>query len=525
MNELSKPELSQRTRFILFIALFVTTYSTMSAAEERPITQQDALRTAALNNPDLRAALLEVLRSEQGVLVEEDRYSPVLKFDAGVTHATSPSLSSAGGVITSESDVIALGQQIAKTFPWGTSFSVRLEQTRSSRSAQLFTGSADEITLGPGYNVLGRLAVAQPLLRGMGSDVGEAQLRAARINRTIAQRARDGAASHLLGDVLRAYWELWYAGEAVRIESAARSLATVQLGDARARIVAGADAAVAVLTFESRAAELDESQLRAQLERQRRSMDLARLLGQPGSGSGDWVAPTGGVPETPPPESDETIVRLALQESAQLRELRARVGLAGEQLKTAGEADRQRLDIEAYVQADGLGNNDVPAALEQFGTLGAVSAHVGLEWEIPVASSRYQGEVARAGYARAIATQQLRAARDRIETETRQTLLQEHAARKRVELAQRTLELRTAQLAATRARFTLGNAIAIEVLEAEDSVRRARLRLVRARIDVVLAEVTRASLTGELLLRHRALLRRAHAQSVHGALLPVRPLF
>jgi outer membrane protein TolC len=491
-------------RAIVAALVLVTSSVNANAAERgKPISESQAVAMALARNPDLRAALLALRQAEQTVLAEEDRYAPVLSLDAGVTHSETPSLSSRGGITTSSTENIVLGQQISKTFPWGTGLSFRLEENRTSRTAQIFTGSEDRVTLGPGYSMMGRLALVQPLLRGFGSDVGEAELRAAYINRSAAERSRDRAASELLRGVLVGYWELWYAGEAAGIERTARALAQKQLDDARARLGGGAIAPVELISFEGRVAELDESVHLSEIERERRAMELSRLLGRAGAGGWSLVASASSLPEPGPPPSEQAMVKQALRESPELGELAARAELARDRVKSAGGADQARLDLEGYLQADGLGNREVTPALEQFGKLGALSAHVGLIFEVPLGSDRRAAQVAAAEAGADVALEELRSARDRIESEVRLASLQERSARTRLGLAERTERLMQQQLDATRERFAMGNAIPVEVLEAEEDLRRARLRLTRTRVDVVLAELTRAHLTGELLYRYR----------------------
>ncbi|HZO14860.1 MAG TPA: TolC family protein, partial [Polyangiaceae bacterium] len=406
-------------RLLIAVALVLTSVPVGAAERVQPINDRRVVALALARNPDLRAALLALRQAEQDVVAEEERYAPVLTLDAGATHTTTPSLDREGGVTTSSSDSIVLGQQIGKTFPWGTGLSFRLEESRFSRTAQVFTGSEERVTLGPGYLMTGRLALVQPFLRGAGTDVGEAELRAARINRTAVEQARDRAASDLLRGALTAYWELWYAGQAAGIERAARALANKQLEDARARLGGGAIAPVELLTFEGRVAELDEAVLVSEIAREQRALELARLLGNPAGGSHRWVASSESVPEPPPPPTERAAVQQALRESPELRELRAREDLARDRVKSAGAADRARLDLEAYVQADGLGNREVPPALEQFAKLGALSGHVGLIFEVPLGSDRREAQVASAELGAEIAGEQLRSARDRVESDVR----------------------------------------------------------------------------------------------------------
>jgi len=81
-------------------------------------------------------------------------------------------------------------------------------------------------------------------------------------------------------------------------------------------------------------------------------------------------------------------------------------------------------------------------------------------------------------------------------------IAQRRAARQRLELATQTEKVAKAQAEAERARFLAGSTIAITVQQAEDSYRQAQLRVQRARVDLVLADLSLAELRGQLLTRY-----------------------
>jgi outer membrane protein TolC len=66
----------------------------------------------------------------------------------------------------------------------------------------------------------------------------------------------------------------------------------------------------------------------------------------------------------------------------------------------------------------------------------------------------------------------------------------------------------TEQAEAERQRLSAGASIAIVVQQAEDSLRQAKLRLERARVDWTQAEIDLAHLSGRLLARYREALER-----------------
>jgi outer membrane protein TolC len=196
-----------------------------------------------------------------------------------------------------------------------------------------------------------------------------------------------------------------------------------------------------------------------------------------------------------------------------MRELEGQLRLAREQLRTSGDSYRARLDLEGYVQVAGLGQQEVPPALEQMVKGQATSAHLGLVYELPLDDARRSSERSRDVLAVRVAEQKLQAARQRIQAEVETLLEQEQAARIRLELAEKTAAIAAKQVAAATERFELGVAISVEVQQAEDELRRAQLRAVRAQVDVVEAGVQREHATGQLLAQVGDLLRRSPTEA------------
>ena len=133
--------------------------------------------------------------------------------DAGYTRTRTPVL---GSNATSGNDSYAVGGQISRTYPSGTTATIRAEGERFS-SSRASSSAAFTNQLGKGYQASLRATVNQPLLQGYGATVNEAGWRAAKINEERARKAYLRTTSEALHDVLGAYWELWYAGRAIEI--------------------------------------------------------------------------------------------------------------------------------------------------------------------------------------------------------------------------------------------------------------------------------------------------------------------
>jgi outer membrane protein len=498
-----------RLRFLLAFSGTLAATAPVFAREPRGLTEADAVGAAVQQNPTLRVALLRAQQARYGLRAEEALYTPIFDANAGYTHLRTPSLYQSGTRITG-SDVIDLGAGITKPFAYGTVLSANVSGQRSSRASleqQALLGAS-----GPGYSLVGRLSATQPLLRGAGTDVGLASLRQARLSLTANQLAAQQAASSLLSQVVSAYWELWYSVEAVRINQASRELARVQQEQASQQVASGALAPASALPYATQVAQLDEAVLAAETDVRQRELSLSQLLGNAGRVGDRLRAADVPAPATADEPSENGAVSDALRVSYTRRQLQTQLAILKDQLKVAGDPLRPRLDLDAYVQAQGLGNRQVPPAFEQFGRMEAVSAHVGLTFEMPLTDTRRNAQIESARFAAHVAEQQLRENELEIRGSVASAIASRRAAREKLQLATETERVAKAQAEAERARFLAGSSIAITVQQAEDSYRQAQLRVQRARVDLVLADLDLLTLRGQLLTRYADAIQRLPAE-------------
>jgi outer membrane protein len=481
------------------------------AQQPRSLTERDVVTTAVMNNPTLHVALLRAQQSRYDLSAEQALYTPVFDASAGYTRSRTPSLvgpsydmagmlSVPAGTRVGGSEVIDVGAGITKPFAYGTVLSATLAGQRSSRSS--FEEQALFGANGPGYALVGRLSATQPLLRGAGADLGLASLRQAKLNLSASQLAAQASASALLSQVVSAYWELWYSAEAVHINEKSRELARVQQDQARQQVESGALAPASALPYATQLAVLEEAVLAARTDVRQRELSLSQLLGRTAGAEESLSASDGPVA----PEADEpalaSAVNDALRNSYARRQLQTQLASLKDQLRLAGDPLRPRLDVDAYVQAQGLGNQRVPPAFQQFGQMDAVSAHVGLTFEMPLSDTRRSSQIQSAQLAAHVAEKQLQENELQVQSSVASAIAQRRAAREKLALAGQTEKIARQQAEAERARFLAGGSIAITVQQAEDSYRQAQLRVQRARVDLVLADLALAELGGHLLQRY-----------------------
>jgi outer membrane protein TolC len=503
----------------LFAAIAALSMAPMARADETAetapptdaavISENSVVKLVMKQNPTLAAAIGELRRAELLEQGEGRRFPFFFLGDAKAMRNGAPALGP-NLVTFPESTNIIAGAELRRRLVWGTDLSLRVEATRQE-SFTLFTfatpstgmggmmGAGTPIQtlfhLGPGYGGSVRLGLTQPLLRGFGRDIVEAELNAARANRETARSARDRTSSQALREALTAYWELYYASRAVEIQRRNLALARQQRDEAVARIRTGSIAPVEKLTFDSRIATLEEEIASAEAEEKIRSGALARAVGDPmlAFRRADDKEPV----RHPEPHADTR--KRALEASFEIAEQKSALKLAEVQARSAADSLRPRLDVDGYVQAYGLGLGEVTPALTQIGTLRAVTAQVALTFEAPLDDTRHRTERERAELAITVARQKLDAVLQKTVAEVDEAEQRDASARRRIALTESTLTIAREQVEAELARFRTGSGTALQVREAEEQVRTAELRAARGRVDLAVAHVTLAHLTGSLL--------------------------
>lgn len=468
-----------------------------TAALAQPLTEQAAVDATLRGNATLRAAMTDAKQSAENVRAESARYRPRLLLDGTGTTQQTPNLNTSGGTTTQSSQSLVFGAELAQTFSFGTTLDLRVENRITRSSGPLFGGSTDLFTLGPGYGLSARLSVTQPLLRGFGDEVGLAALRTELLNRKESERARDGTASESLSATLQAYWELWYAQRALGIQQEAREFAKQQVDEARRKVSAGSAADFDVLTWETRLAELEQNVLSAQVNVTQRTVELRRAVGEGGSLAALDVSAS-----TPPalrPVDGEAVLQQAQQASYSIARLQLSLERAETTLRSAADATRPRLDAQAWVQTQGLGNQSYEGTFQQLGAFSNVSGNVGLTFELPLSGEQHEAQLGAARLAVTAARERLEAARQQALADTQVELSTLSQAVQNITLAETSAEVSERSAEAQRRRLKNGAATSLEVREAEDALRRARLSVERERINAVKAQVRLAHLTGNLL--------------------------
>jgi len=493
----------------LWLVLWLVAWPTGSALAQA-IDEEAALRLALQHNATLQAATLQWRAEGHAVEAEAHRYGFELRTRAAAGRSESPTALDRR-IQIDESKTLDLEVALDRRLSLGTvlSLSVSGNVVRDGAGSGL---EEEGLSLGPTYALQTQLTLTQPLLRGAGRDVGEAELRRARLTQAGAGHARDRVALELMGSVLIGYWELWYAARALEIQRESHALLSQQYAQARSMVTNGALAEADALPFATRAVALEDAVVSAEAERQRRSVELAAAIGLDAQQHAELTVD--GDPVAPPavPLEAREALRAAYDQSDELEELRTTVELAREEAKIAGEPLRPRLDLEAAIGFRGLGDRDLAPPFEQLGRLAAVSGQLAAVFELPLDSTQRRGQVAAARLTADAAQARWQARVRQIAAAVRGALSRIESSERRVEVGRRAVSVATQLATAQQGRFLTGLGTALQVLEAQEELRSAQLRLLRAEADGGTASLMLAQLTGEPLRGH-APVRRALAAS------------
>jgi outer membrane protein TolC len=461
------------------------------------INEAWVLTTLKEKNPSLRAAAVELEQASEAKRLEEGKFPYTFQADGNYTRSNTP-VWNGQSTQTSQGDTLVLGSQISRDFPTGTTATLRAAgQYSTSQYSTTTLESSSLSTTGyvAPYQTTLRLTLTQPLLSGYGTLVNQASLRAARISEQKQRKTLDRESSELLRDALLGYWEFWYNGKAVDIQVAALELAKMQQHEADLRVEHGQLAAADALKFRTQVATLTESLINAEATLSTSALELGRLVGittqAPVWKHGDEEPFLGELP------GNATILEKLRTQSPALAEQTEALRLAREKRQTAGDEYRAQLNAQTWVEAAGASGQLSPA-LRQSGTMGAVGVYAGLTFITTLDEKRLRASRAQAAQAVALAEANLAVTSQQLETTALQTRQKAEQARAILQAATQTQEVATEQAENERQRFTLGASTPLDVQVAEDTLRQARLRVVRAKVDEIKARISLNHAIGEL---------------------------
>lgn len=467
---------------ILVLSLVVVAADATAQDDATRLRPQDALAAALDANPTVRAALLNIVAARAGTRAAEDARTPVLRASLNGTYRESFS-GTAQGVVRNSNQSISGGLGLDWTSDVGTTVSVDFSSAASWRRVNLTAGTASSVSIGPNYDASLMATIRQPIIRGAGRDSVLAAEREAEAAERRAIAAADTSVSGVVRDVLNAYWELWYAEEALRVQLEAEALAQRQLDEASGRVELGTLAPVDRLRFASELASLRESRRNAELTRTSSQVQLAALL----AAEPDSIA-TSAEPPAPQATGDlRSLLARAEAQSPELAALDAAVEEARQRSNSTQNASQARLDFVASAGLLTLFADDMLPGLQLPDNRPAFVATGGLELELPLGSSAADARRDQAQAQLDAAMNDREAGVLTVRANVRSAYETALATTERLPLIQESAAIADELASAERERLAIGTTTTVALVEAQQSAREAALRRLRVLVDTATA--------------------------------------
>jgi outer membrane protein TolC len=474
-------------KYFQVIAFLAVTQSAWGFAQT-PLTPEEAVRTALKNSPQAKVVELNIERADLLIEQEENRYIPVWTTDGGIRYGRSVSLSPSGTRFV-ESNSIVLATGLAHTLPVGTQLRVEFEVGRTYRD------SVELGDLGAAYDTALTFGVTQPLLRGFGKDVGQAQLKLAKTARKSVDAEQNALVSGIILDAVNAYWSLWSAQRGLEIQQAALEIAKKQLEEGEIRLEAGALAPAQIVPLRIQVARSEEAVVAARATIRQRSVALADTLGIPPS---ETILTSNQPPSwTPAPTMDEAYQK-AVENSPTMARLKTSVESTRIQVHLATNAALPRLDAIANLNLGGLGTTPGDS-FSSIATADGIVVYGGLRLELPIINRARKIDVERSEAQSLIAETELTIAERNLRTQIANLLVDLETAQERLALSKQTAALTRENVDAQTARFEAGKGTMLEVVDALESVREAEFNVVQIEVTIAQQRLKIDEITGRLL--------------------------
>lgn len=454
-------------------------------AEEVSLTLREAVSAALGRNLGLEQERKAGKISEADITAKEGVFDPLLRLEAGEQFSKSPSPSLITGA---EQRVITADAGIGGKITTGTIYELKWTNER-------FRGSSSFLLLNPYYRSELTLSIAQPLLKGFGSEVQESDLNVARNTFEISKLRIDEQSILVISETMRAYWDLISARDDQEVAELSLRLARNILEEVRARIEAGVLAPVEIYNAEAEVSLREEGLLGAK-KLVSDAEDRLRTVMNAQDWSGSIVPaerPSGpaGIPAL------DVSLEAAMEFRQDLRQ--ARVDKKSKDIVLRFSENQLLPDLSIVAQAglNGL-NGSYGDTIDKMGSGSYYSWQLGLAFSIPLGNRTAKGNMLKARYDRERADTALLDIELKVKNEVRESWRSLRLASERIEATRKTRIAAEKRMEAEEGRFKVGMATLNDVLRFQEEYARALSSERRASADYAKAVVSLERAKGTL---------------------------
>jgi outer membrane protein TolC len=474
------------------------------------LTLRQALERAAAGNVDLRRQNVALRAAAANTLAAEGLFDVLIAGDASLTHNVVPPLR-LNDPTAGSTTIPLIDLSVSRMLETGGKLTLAAQGRRlSSTSYFTCTGAAPMGTVPPVecdiYQPNLSLTFTQPLLRGFGREVTEANLRKARISQDLALLNRQAHAANDVRDTILAYWELAYQAQDLEIRRSAEALAREQLRTTEAQVKVGRMGALEAAAVNRAIAQAQGEVATSEQQLMARSLDLERLFGAPVPRAFTGLRASDAPAATAHEVNVDAETDHALAASPALKSLRQGLALSELDVSVALASMRPQLDFTGSIGEVGR-NLDFAESVRQLGRTSDTVWSAGLTFSLPVQNRAARGardQAQAAGESARIDAQDLELA---IRDSVARFAAVIRSAGARIEFARAAVTYAEQNLEAEKARFDVGRSTNNDVLLRQQELKQAQINVARAVVDLLEADVQLAALTGDVLEAYGVILR------------------
>lgn len=457
------------------------------AGPARTTSLPELLQIAIQQSPSLATAKLDIEIAEAQIEQTWIRNSWTVGGQANGSWTESGVVS---GVTSGSSRRFDIGAEIAKPLSTGGRIGVRAGTAYTKNQSMLFDSKfwSDSVSV----------TFSQPLLRGRGRDIFDANERRAHLSRDASILARRQAALDTVQTIVSAYWDLVLAQRQVAITEASLALARERLRITQIGAAGGKIANAEIPAVEQIIATREEEVLGGELAVVDRSITLRRSVNMQIAAGDLALRVDGELEATDRGWTLGPLLEKAYAASPQLAQLEKQAANATIEIEVTENGVLPQLDFDFSFGPTGVDETAGGAAknLVKFGNLQATGS-------LTFSQTLDRHDVRGRSKEIRLNREKLKVTAIDIRSQIAQALARAVAqieiAKRRVALSQRALDLATENIRIETDRFNLGKSTNFDVLNRVEEQRQAELRKAQALVDWHKAETVVWALTGELL--------------------------
>jgi outer membrane protein TolC len=477
--------------------------SPTGAPDPLPLALREAIARAAAGNTQLLKQNI-ALRTSQGNLVAAlGQYDLVLAGDATFSRNVNPPLAPNDPQAGSNKSAV-FDLSLARALESGGNLTLALQGRGSTSTQPLPCGVVITAGMPPVnvnctvYSPSMTLTFTQPILRGFGREIAEANLYKGRVNKDLALLNRQAQAANTVRDTIIAYWELAYQTQDLEIQRFSEKLAREQLRTTEAQIQVGKMGELGAAAVRRAIATAQQGEASSEQALMGRALDLQRLFGAPVPRAFVGYKAGNALDASRHDVDAEAETSHALEASPALRSIRMGLALTETDLRVARDSMRPQLNFVGSVSEGGR-NHSFSESLGQLTNPDYTEYSAGLTFSLPIQNRAARG-AEEAAHAAADGAQI--DAHD-LELQIRDTVArmaaQIRSAGARVEYGHDAVTYSEQNLKAEMARFQVGTSTNNDVLLRQQELKQSQQSLARAMADLLEGDVALAALTGDIL--------------------------